>query len=401
MNKLSILFVIDDNLLKSVVYDPHLIAEYLSKRGHNVNIVGSGRSNNNCFRFKQTLLNRVNEHSKAKYNNFLFIKIPIINFLVGLASSYKLIRNKIITEKPDAIILYSVLYTGLPTLFLGRKHCIPIIFRNIDMLHKLFRNPYKKLIIKILESLIYKKVSKSFALTNKYKQYLMQNGSKKENCSIVKFPVDLDLFLNPKDFPIYEKYKFIRSDTFKLFYLGYLYEFSALNEIIKKLPYLIKYIPNLQLIIAGEGPLLKDLQISVKKLKLEKNVCLLGHVDFKFIPYLLTKIDICINAYFISKEMKDLFSAKILQYMAAKKVIISLNQEFINDFKKDNKEGLVVVDSIDKLLSKVLYFYNNKSLLEKYGLKNFQIVAKEHDIKEILNQIEIELSNLIKKNTQI
>jgi glycosyltransferase involved in cell wall biosynthesis len=269
------------------------------------------------------------------------------------------------------------------------------------MLHKLFRNPFKKLIIKILESLIYKKVSKIFALTNKYKQYLIQNGSKKEKCSIVKFPVDLNLFLNPKDFPIYEKYKMIRLDSFKLFYLGYLYEFSALNEIIKKLPNLIKSIPNLQLIIAGEGPLQKEIQRSIKKLKLEKYICLLGHVDFKFIPYLLTKVDICINAYFIDKEMKDLFSAKILQYMAAQKVIISLNQEFINDFKKDHNEGLVVVDSIDKMLSKVLFFYNNKSFLDSCGLKNFQIIAKEHDIEEILNQIELELLKLIKKNTRI
>ena len=75
MKNLKILFVTDDNLLNSVVYDPHFLAEYLSTRGHIIDIIGASRDKKNCFQYKKYPLKRVNIKSKTTYHNFLFLNI--------------------------------------------------------------------------------------------------------------------------------------------------------------------------------------------------------------------------------------------------------------------------------------------------------------------------------------
>ena len=95
-----------------------------------------------------------------------------------------------------------------------------------------------------------------------------------------------------------------------------MYYHRGLDILFDALPKVIEEIPEMKLVLLGEGPERGKLQKIVKDKKLEKNIKFVGWVDRNEIPEYLSKSSIGIGPLRSTTVTKNALPIKILEYMA-------------------------------------------------------------------------------------
>ena len=393
--RMNILFVSDDNLVESVVYDIHILAEALSLRGHNVFLVGSQRGSNPGLKLKKQRLNRIYHNSQAQLISFGAIKIPVMRFLYSLYSSYRTIYRVIQEENIDVIVLYSVVSTGAPALRLAKKFNIPVIFRNIDMLHRLFPSMLMEKVIRFFEKKVYARADRILALTPNYADYLINLGALKSKVRMLYFPIDFEFFnSNINNSGLRAQCKLAADDKVIVF-MGYLYNFSELIHFVYQFPRIIEKVPKTKLLIVGDGPLRSKLEQTVMELGLENCIRITGLQPFKTMPQYIHLADVCINPYPVSGEMKDLFCAKLIQYMACSQPVVSSSLPGIASLLRSELCGICYVKDMAEMADEVISILSSSEKGEKRGEIGFKYVKEVHNKDKIVSQLEEYLSEAI------
>jgi glycosyltransferase involved in cell wall biosynthesis len=397
---INILVIADDNLIESVVYDVHLLAETLSARGHCVTIVGSARGKQSHWRVQRSIMRRTRSDSNAVFFQFPYLRISGLNWLLGLVASYVLLRRLVRAQAFDVILMYSVLFTGIPALMAAKSQNIPTAFRTIDMLHQLFSNPLSRAMVRGLERYVYRKVDRVIALTDEYREYVQSLSKRQLNCSVLPFPVKPAFFREPGCVEDIRSQFGLDETDFVAVYMGHLYTFSALDLVVRAVPELLKTIPNFKLLVVGSGPLLTALETLRHELKIESHLILAGQQPFDLMPKFLGVSDVCLNAYTLSGSMVSLFSAKIVQYMAAAKPVISLTQPGMMSSLNSGEHGIIFVDSVPQMISDIVKLARSPDSCGQLAKKNQSYVALHYDIQVICSKLEIELRELssLRKN---
>ncbi len=138
---------------------------------------------------------------------------------------------------------------------------------------------------------------------------------------------------------------------------------ESLIKISKTLP------PELHLLIAGSGPMEKD----IKKIdKLYPNVHYLGYLPKEdLIPLVRGSIVL------IQPSLAEGISTTLLEAMACKIPLIASNVGGNKELILNNQNGFLInPTSTDELLEKILVISKNPSLQQKFGQKSFELVKK-------------------------
>lgn len=121
--------------------------------------------------------------------------------------------------------------------------------------------------------------------------------------------------------------------------------------------------PNIELKIAGDGPLLPELQSKVKKMKLDERIHFLGYQDD--IADFLSKIDI-----FVLSSHYEGFGLVLVEAMAAGLPIVATDVGGVREVVSDGETGIIVPPgSISELCLGIEYFIQNPNLAYEYGQK--------------------------------
>jgi len=146
-----------------------------------------------------------------------------------------------------------------------------------------------------------------------------------------------------------------KSDSSKiLLSLGYLIERKGHRYVLEAMAQLLPRYPELRYLIAGSGPLRRDLEALTRKLGIQSNVQFLGFVPNKEVPRLLNLCDI-----FVLPSWNEAFGVVYLEAMLNGKPVIGCQGEGPEDFVEHGKTGLLVkprdvdslVEALDFLLS--------------------------------------------------
>lgn len=68
----------------------------------------------------------------------------------------------------------------------------------------------------------------------------------------------------------------IHASTNVVVFMGYLYPFSRLLEFMREFPGIVKEVPDIKLIVVGDGPLRSSIEKEINHLGLENNIILTG-----------------------------------------------------------------------------------------------------------------------------
>jgi len=210
-------------------------------------------------------------------------------------------------------------------------------------------------------------------INEKLRDHVITLGAPESQTQVLRAGIDTGQFDPSIDGgSIREQYGLRREDTV-LFFMGWLYNFSGLKEVVLQLAR--NKNSNLKLLIVGEGDAYEELQKMREEYNLSDSVILTGKKPYSEIPAFIAASDICLLPAYPDEEiMQDIVPIKMYEYMAMRKPVISTRLPGVmKEFGEDN--GVIYVDKPNDVVAKSVELVQNNSV-EVLGSKARSFVEK-------------------------
>ena len=166
----------------------------------------------------------------------LFIKFPILDYISFLFSSRKEIKKQIKEFNPDIIIGFSSVLSNYWGMVYAKKNNIPYMYYWYDIVHILNVPRKFSWLAEIIEKKIIKNSDSIVVINEVLKDYIIDFGAEEKITSVISGGVDLEKFNPEKVDSNYFRNKYgISDDDLVLFFMGWLYQFSGLKEVVLEL----------------------------------------------------------------------------------------------------------------------------------------------------------------------
>ena len=398
--KLKILVVENSNWMGHFPLQSHHLMELLAKRGHHIIVLDYDDQ------WRLTTSNRVNLIKTRIYENYKriyegpgvtvirpgMIPVPILS-LLSASIAQSILMWKMIINKVDIVLSYSIGPSTIPLLFLCKKNKKPFVFHSFDVLHHLVKLRLKMPIVRLLEKIVYSNADIIVTISPSLNRYIQTLGVSNEKCYFIPPGVNINLFkpTNNSD-QLREKWGLNKDDKVVLF-VGRLFEFSGLDMIVKSMPRILKSIPNAKLIIVGDGPLESKLVMLKKILNLDGTVKLLGKQPYFLVPEIMSISDLCINPFKPHIISDFAFPSKIIEYMACGKAVLATNLPGTVSVL-NNVPGVILTD-YRSFVDHLIRLLKDESLLKLLGKQARLSAEKYFSFDIILPKFEKILADLL------
>ena len=313
---MKILFVHEVSYRSKVIFEMHEIPELLAERGHESFFVDFPEDEKiPPFHFKTRMENiRGRVHPNTRLTLFSlprFFPHPLDRIWTAIWGGIS-IRAILAKTKPDVVFLYGVPTNGWQTLLLARGLKIPVVYRAIDMSHKIRVSLFAKP-IKIAEKFVIK--NSDLVLTN--------------NDAMKKY---VNSYFSPAKHPQVETLlagvqgvneTLLWSDTNlektipEVVFMGTLFHFAGLSWFIREMHVLKTQGISFNLLVIGDGEARRDLENLTKELGLSDDVRFLGMVPFEGLYEAMKQSDVAIIPFDETELTHVAMPAKVPQYLVA------------------------------------------------------------------------------------
>ena len=188
-----------------------------------------------------------------------------------------------------------------------------------------------------------------------------------------------------KNFLIKKIYNYKKQDLL-IGFAGRLSREKGLFFVLKVMQELIKKNKNIKLIIAGKGPLEKEIRKEIKKKSLQKNVFLCGFLQGKALQQFFSCMDLfCLFSDF------ETFGLTLLQAISYSKPVVATNKGAIAEIIIHQENGFLINDNTQKYAQnavKYISFLKEKKQREKMGLKGREIFLKNFSLISFTQKAE-------------
>ena len=208
-----------------------------------------------------------------------------------------------------------------------------------------------------------------FVVVEEQKRRLVDEGIESEKITIVGNRTEIDEFLSiPVDRAIIHRYR----DQFVILYTGSFSEDRGLEIPIRALKSLSSRIPNIKLVLVGDGPNRERLESLVKAEGISQFVEFTGWQPFRTIPSFIRGSSICIVPQPSNAFIDTTVPHKLFQYMALKKPVVVSDAKPLARWVNKLKAGEIFASArSEQFANSVLKIYNNDS--QYYPFKNSEI----------------------------
>jgi len=213
-----------------------------------------------------------------------------------------------------------------------------------------------------------------------WKEKLIGIGCKPQKIVVHRMGIDTDKFE-------FTKKTIDPQEQIKLLSVGRLVEKKGHEYSIRAVEKLVNSSFNVQLIIAGDGPLKNDLQNLVATLGLERNIQFCGSLVHSQIADLYRNSHIFILPS-ITADDGDMegIPVVLMEAMASGLPVVSTYHSGIPELIKDGTNGFLVPQKdVDALAEKLEYLITHPQIWQEIGIAGREYVQENYDIK-ILNQ---------------
>ncbi len=340
-------------------------------------------------------INRAIDISNVKIIRTAHIQVPYLRRITSLITNFfemvKLFRK----NRPDVIVGFS-LTNGIIGLVLSKLYTIPYIFYYIDLLHTLVPLHYAKKIAAIFSRFLFKKSDHVIVVTKSLQKYVINEGVKLENVKVLLNGISLEnTRVNKEKLELLKQKYLISEEEFVIFFMGYLYDFAGLKEIIDYYNIDVKNGKlKFRFIIVGDGGIYSYLVNYVKEIQADW-VVLTGRIPFFQITEYIELADLCLMSFDLNDVTREITPVKIMEYMAMKKPVLSNSLPgVVNEIGKNN--GVLFAKNQSELIKKIESLSNNQDNLKEIGQKGFRLIKKYYVWPKILKEFKKILLNVIK-----
>ncbi len=398
---MNILIVHEIDWIKKVPFEPHHLAEIFSTKQHQVFVIDCAEPNlSDIQRGLHTSIikdyHRLYDDASITLIRPSSLLIKGLNRLTYFLSCKKTIKKILVENSIDLIFLYGVATNGIQCIELSRELNIPIVFRALDVAHKLVRIPFLQNHTKKLEKSIFSSADLVLTTTPQLSNYAEEMGS---NSDCIKyFPLGVNSrYFKPmkKNNELLQELGIQTNDRIILF-MGTLYPWAGIDHILKNFHLLQNKIKQIKFVIIGGGPDFNRLKSLSNELQLNKNIIFTGFVEQKKIPEYIAITDICLSSFAINILTDSIIPTKILEYLACGKPVLSTPLKGTVELLPNENYG-IVYSQLDDFISSIEKLLQNKTQLDKLGENGFSYIKKNHYWDSLADQLIKIFDNLIKK----
>jgi glycosyltransferase involved in cell wall biosynthesis len=394
---MKILAVQDMSWQRKGPWQQHHLMEKLSLRGHEIRVIvfeHLWRWEKGPFFAKgerREHFNRIYEGAEVTYIRPSFVRLPLLDYFSYLLTSRTAIKKEIDAFNPDVIIGFSSVFSSYWGVRYARTSAIPFVNYWYDIIHVLnVPKPFGPLAL-VIEKHTIKGSTRIVTINAALTEYLITIGAPKSKIDTLPSGVDLKRF-DPSTIDrktVRERYGFADSDLV-LFFMGWIYPFSGLQEVANDVAKLTDRNSSLKLLIVGRGPGLAPLKEFVKQRNAEDRIIFTGYRPYAEIPELIAAADICILPAYDTEEMRHIVPIKIYEFLAMGKPVISTRLHgVLREFGTGN--GVTYADSPETVVAQTTALDNFVRTRESQRALNF---IKAYDWERITSDFEALLASI-------
>ena len=391
---MRILFLHEVGYLEKPIFEMHEFPEHLAARGHEVAFADYPETptHQTFSKFGVVLQGRVLGGASLRLYSQKAVFPGIVGRLLAVFLFPFFFHKVLIDFKPDIVVSFAVPTSGWQAAFICRVHRIPLLFRALDVSHRIRRSMFASL-IKVAERLVYSSASWVSCNNPALLGYCRSLGAKEGKSSVDYPPLDLSHFAEGASKNIIRSRLGIPNDSQVILYMGSFFYFSWLADVLRNLA-LMSQRPVLVLIGGGDQD--AELRTMTKNLHLEDCVKFTGFVGFEELPLYLSMADVAINPMVPSIVSNKALPNKVLQYMASGLPVVTTKLDGLSSIFDDQVGVHSVSHSSDVLAAAVAMLDNPE--IDMLGQANKAAVARKFDVDNAVRNFEQRLLTLVSES---
>ena len=321
---MRILLVQESDWLRRGPHQQHHLLERMQQRGHEVRVIDyeiDWREYSHYEVFART--KRIRAYGKAEEESRIAlirpasIRAPLLCYASIPVFHTMQILKAIRAFKPDVIVGLGLVNSYIAAI-LAKLHGIPFVYYLIDSLHTLIPEEIFRPLGRFIEGRILKMANHVLAINKRLAEYAKKMGSEVEP-EIITAGIDRERFNQDVDGASVRRELKIHDDDLVLFFMGWLYDFSGLREVVQ----IIKNTESkMKLVVLGRGELYDEIK-EIAEYAPNKGIILIDWVRYDEVPKYVAAADICILPSHLNETMRDIVPIKLYEYLACGKPVIA------------------------------------------------------------------------------
>jgi len=225
----------------------------------------------------------------------------------------------------------------------------------------------------------YKLADQIITVSDPTKENLVENwGVPAEKIKVIPNGVNIAHFQQPVDT------KQVRAELGLgeapiIMFVGGFQKWHGLDKLLEALALVTKILPEVRLLLVGDGPARPFVEENIHRLDLEKIVTITGFVPHARIPQLLALADVVTVPYPKLPQEMWFSPLKLYEYMAAGKAIVASSAGQIKNVMRHNENGLLVTPGdVTDLAQASLHLLQNEADRKRLGANAQREAETEH-----------------------
>lgn len=162
-------------------------------------------------------------------------------------------------------------------------------------------------------------------------------------------------------------------DTFVVGFVGWIRPWHGVDRLVDAVAWLAPELPELRLLLVGDGPALPDLREQVAKLAIEDRVRFTGAVGSEAIPAHIAAMDVAVQP-----DVTDYASPiKLFEYLALARPVIAPAKPNITEVVEDGVSALLIEPgSTDALVDAIRRLYTDQDLCKRLAAQGGGLIEE-------------------------
>lgn len=306
----------------------HHLLEILSARGHRVTVIDFPlfwhKAPGPLFQPRQEFggVSRLYPRASVLVVRPGIVRLPLLSRLSWLLGNRAELERRFAQDRPDVVIGYGISNAYLAQRMAHRKG-IPFVFHVLDALHTLAEPAVLRPLAAAIERRVFVAAGQVIVANRKLMEYAEGMGARKDGVTYLPAGADLHLFRADLEPEPPRRALAIEPEDHVLLFMGWLYSFCGLREIVSALPEALRSAPAVRLLVVGQGPLMPELERLRDALGLSKNVLLLGQRPYQELPALIAAADVCLLPFEENAATRYVVPMKLYDYLAAGRPVVA------------------------------------------------------------------------------